>query len=274
MFGRIREDIRTVFSKDPAARSVIEVLVCYPGLHAVVSHRIAHWMWNHKLRLLGRILSHLNRFVTGIEIHPGANIGNRFFIDHGMGVVIGETTEIGDDVLMYQGVVLGGTSLEKEKRHPTIESGVVIGTGATVLGPITVGEGARVGAGSVVVKDVPPGGSVVGVPGRIGLGFSTEEMQALEHGSLPDPIADAVRFVMDNQEKLSQRIEKVEKVSGLDQHEESEVAEKRRKIEEVFEIFSIYEYVPKMYPVRISKISPIETSFGRGEIVTFGRAMT
>ena len=157
---------------------------------------MAHWFWTHRLRLIGRLLSHMGRFVTGIEIHPGAHIGKRFFIDHGMGVVIGETTEIGDDVLMYQGVVLGGTSLEKEKRHPTIGNGAVIGTGATVLGPITIGDGARVGAGSVVVKDVPPGASVVGVPGRIGLGFSTEEMQALEHGKLPDPIAEAVRFVM------------------------------------------------------------------------------
>jgi serine O-acetyltransferase len=151
-----------------------------------------------------------------------------------MGVVIGETTEIGDDVLMYQGVVLGGTSLEKEKRHPTIKDGVVVGTGATVLGPITIGAGARVGAGSVVVSDVPPGASVVGVPGRVGLGFSTEEMKALEHGKLPDPIAEAVRFVMDNQEKLSQRIGKVEAASGVEGQEEPDAAEKRRKIEDAF----------------------------------------
>lgn len=238
MFGRLKEDIRTVFAKDPAARSVIEVLVCYPGLHAIVFHRIAHWMWNHKLRLLGRLLSHWSRFVTGIEIHPGAHIGKRFFIDHGMGVVIGETTEIGDDVLMYQGVVLGGTSLEKEKRHPTIKDGAVVGTGATVLGPITIGAEARVGAGSVVINDVPPGASVVGVPGRVGLGFSTEEMQALEHGKLPDPIAEAVRFVMDNQEKLSQRVQQIEVISGVEGHEDPETAEKRREIEEAFEAFS------------------------------------
>ena len=151
-----------------------------------------------------------------------------------MGVVIGETTEIGDDVLMYQGVVLGGTSLEKGKRHPTIESGVVVGTGATILGPITIGTKARVGAGSVVVSDVPPGASVVGVPGRIGVGFSSEELQALEHGKLPDPIAEAVRFVMSNQEKLSERVEKVEAASGIEGHPDPEIAEKRHKIEDAF----------------------------------------
>ena len=238
MFDRLKEDIQTVFAKDPAAKGVVEVLSCYPGLHAMWFHRLAHWFWTHGLRLIGRLLSHMGRFVTGIEIHPGARIGKRFFIDHGMGVVIGETTEIGDDVLMYQGVVLGGTSLEKEKRHPTIGSGVVIGTGATILGPITIGDGARVGAGSVVVKDVPAGASVVGVPGRVGLGFSTEEMQALEHGKLPDPIAEAVRFVMDNQEKLAQRVQQIEAISGVERHEEPETAERRRKIEEVFEAFS------------------------------------
>lgn len=238
MFSKLKEDIRTVFEKDPAAKGIVEVLSCYPGLHAVWFHRTARWFWTHGLRLIGRMLSHVGRFVTGIEIHPGARIGKRFFIDHGMGVVIGETTEIGDDVLMYQGVVLGGTSLEKEKRHPTIGNAVVIGTGATVLGPIMVGDGARVGAGSVVVSDVPPGASVVGVPGRVGLGFSTEEMQALEHGKLPDPIAEAVRFVMDNQEKLSQRIEKVEKLSGVERHKDPEAAERRRRIEETFENFS------------------------------------
>ncbi len=238
MFGRLKEDIQTVFAKDPAAKGMVEVLFCYPGLHAMWFHRTAHWFWTHKLRLIGRLLSHMGRFVTGIEIHPGARIGKRFFIDHGMGVVIGETTEIGDDVLMYQGVVLGGTSQKKEKRHPTIGNDVVVGTGATVLGPITIGDGARVGAGSVVIQDVPPGASVVGVPGRVGLGFSTEEMQALEHGKLPDPIAEAVRFVMSSQEKLIQRIEKVEEISGVEGHEEPETAERRRKIEETFEAFS------------------------------------
>ena len=154
MFGRMREDIQTVFARDPAARSWLEVIFCYPGLHALWFHRPAHWCWNHRLRFLGRLISHLSRFLTGIEMHPGARIGRRLFIDHGMGVVIGETAEIGDDVLMYQGVVLGGTTLEKKKRHPTIGNKVVIGAAAVLLGPIVVGEGARIGANSVVIKSV------------------------------------------------------------------------------------------------------------------------
>lgn len=157
MFSRMREDIRNVFGHDPAARSVLEVLLCYPGLHALWNHRLAHWLWRHHLKLLARMLSQWGRFVTEIEIHPGANIGRRFFIDHGSGVVIGETSKIGDDVLMYQGTSLAGTSLTKGKRHPTIGNSVVIGAGAIVLGAITIGEGARIGAGSVVVKSVPAG---------------------------------------------------------------------------------------------------------------------
>ncbi|MCX5998975.1 MAG: serine O-acetyltransferase, partial [Chloroflexi bacterium] len=164
---RFREDVRTVLSRDPAARNLLEVVLCYPGLHALELHRVAHWLWIHRLRLAARLLSHCSRFLTGIEIHPGATIGRRFFIDHGMGVVIGETADIGDDVLVYQGVVLGGTSLEKKKRHPTIGNNVVIGTAAILLGPITIGDGCRVGANSVVVKSVPPGATVVGVPGRV-----------------------------------------------------------------------------------------------------------
>jgi len=164
---------------------------------------------------VARIISHISRLVTGIEIHPGAKIGRRFFIDHGMGVVIGETTEIGDNVLMYQGVVLGGTSLEKKKRHPTLENNVVIGAGAIVLGAINIGDNARIGAGSVVVADVPPNATVVGVPGRIGMGFSAKEIQALEHGKLPDPVADAIRFVMEEQEKLKKRIKKLEKFEKI-----------------------------------------------------------
>jgi len=143
MFGLLREDIRTVFARDPAARNMLEVLFCYPGLHALWFHRLAHFLWRHRLRFFGRLLSHFNRFITGVEVHPGASIGRRFFLDHGMGVVIGETAEIGDDVLMYQGVVLGGTSLEKKKRHPTIGDNVVIGTGAVILGAITIGDGAN-----------------------------------------------------------------------------------------------------------------------------------
>ncbi len=197
MIARIREDIATVFQKDPAARSTLEVLTCYPGLHAVWAHRIANRLWRLKLRLPARLLSHLARFLTGVEIHPGATIGRRFFIDHGIGVVVGETAEIGDDVLMYQGVVLGGTTLEKVKRHPTVRNGAVIGAGAIVLGPIVVGEGARIGAGSVVVKDVEPHTVVVGIPARATGGAKADEAKPLEHGKLPDPVAAAIQAALD-----------------------------------------------------------------------------
>ena len=166
-FHRIAEDIRTVFDRDPAARSVLEVIFCYPGLHAVIFHRVAHRLWKIHARFPARFLSHVNRALTGIEIHPGATIGRRFFIDHGMGVVIGETTEIGNDVTLYQGVTLGGTSLEKKKRHPTLKNGVIVGAGAKVLGALTVGENARIGSGAIAVKDVPDGATVVGLTGRV-----------------------------------------------------------------------------------------------------------
>ena len=208
LLGLLREDMRTVFAEDPAARNSLEVMFCYPGLHALWIHRVSHFFWRHRLRLLGRFLSHCSRFWTGIEIHPGASIGRRFFIDHGMGVVIGETSDIGDDVLMYQGVVLGGTTHEKRKRHPTIGSNVVIGAGATLLGAINVGTGARIGAGSVVVQDVPAGSTVVGVPGRVVTGERPAE--ALEHGRLPDPVSEAIRNVLDDQDDLSERLKKVE----------------------------------------------------------------
>lgn len=161
-FTRIAEDIRTVFRRDPAARSVPEVIFCYPGLHAIFLHRISHRLWHWRWKFVARFLSHVNRALTGIEIHPGATIGRRFFIDHGMGSVIGETTVIGNDVLLYQGVTLGGTSLEKTKRHPTLGDGVIVGAGAKVLGALVVGDRARIGSGAVVVKDVPPGATVVG----------------------------------------------------------------------------------------------------------------
>jgi serine O-acetyltransferase len=202
MFARLREDIQTVFSKDPAARSVLEVLLCYPGLHAIWFHRVSNWCWRHKLLLLGRLISHWGRSLTGIEIHPGATIGRRFFIDHGMGVVIGETAEIHDDVLMYHGVTLGGTSLEKKKRHPTIENNVVIGTGAALLGAFTVGEGAKIGGGSVVVKEVPPGATVVGIPGKIVSEHQPRPKVDLEHAALPDPMAEAVNNVLNAQQNL------------------------------------------------------------------------
>ncbi len=211
MFKTLREDIRTVFDRDPAARSVLEILFCYPGLHALWWYRVAHFFWKHKLYFCGRWTSHVTRFFTGIEIHPGAKIGRRFFIDHGMGVVIGETAEIGDDVLMYQGVVLGGTSLEKHKRHPTIGNKVVIGSAAIILGPITIGDGARVGANSVVVNPVPPGATVVGIPGRI-VEDRRETIFNLEHGTLPDPISDALKAIIDHQDNLEERLKKLEKL--------------------------------------------------------------
>ena len=234
MFKRIKEDIRTVFEKDPAAKNFVEVLLCYPGLHAIWLHRIAHWFYKRREFTIARIISHISRFLTGIEIHPGAKIGRRFFIDHGMGVVIGETTEIGDDVLLYQGVVLGGTSLEKKKRHPTLGNGVVVGAGAIVLGAVKIGENARVGAGSVVITDVPPNATVVGVPGRIGLGFSAKEIKSLEHGKLPDPIADAIRFVIEEQKKIEERISKVEKMEGVISKIDERIEQKRKEIEEEF----------------------------------------
>lgn len=214
MFNTLREDIRTVFDKDPAARSMPEVIFCYPGLHAVWFHRLAHFLWRHKLRFPARFISHISRFLTGIEIHPGAKIGRRFFIDHGAGVVIGETAEIGDDVLMYQGAVLGGTSLKREKRHPTIGNNVVIGTGAIALGAITIGSGARIGSGSVVVRPVPPGATVVGIPGRV-VEDGHAPLTNLEHGKLPDPVAEAIRLVLRKQDLFEQRLRKLENSSGV-----------------------------------------------------------
>ena len=209
MLRTIREDIQTVSAKDPAASTMLEIILCYSGLHALWLHRLAHFLWRHKLRLFGRLLSQLNRFLTGIEIHPGARIGRRFFIDHGSGVVIGETAEIGDDVLLYQGVVLGGTTLEKKKRHPTIGNNVVIGAAAILLGSITVGDGAQIGANSVVVNSVPPGATVVGVPGRV-VEDRRKPVLDLEHGKLPDPISEAIRLILEEQGKLAERIKRIE----------------------------------------------------------------
>ncbi len=232
MLKTLKEDIRIVFAKDPAARGVAEVIFCYPGLHALWFHRLAHFLWRHKLRFPARFGSHISRFLTGIEIHPGAKIGRRFFIDHGAGVVIGETTEIGDDVLIYQGVVLGGTSLKKEKRHPTIGNNVVMGTGAVALGAITIGDGARIGSGSVVVKSVPPGATVVGIPGRI-VEDRHKPLIDLEHGKLPDPVAEAIRLVLRGQEELGERLKKLEGLSGLVVPED-ELRDRRREIAREF----------------------------------------
>ena len=202
MFRLLREDLQTVFKKDPAARSTLEVFFCYPGLHAIWNHRVAHFLWKHKIRLLGRMMSHAARFVTGVEIHPGATIGRRFFIDHGMGVVIGETSEIGDDVLLYQGVVLGGTTHEKKKRHPTIGNNVVIGAGAILLGDIVIGDEARVGAGSVVVTSLEPRTTAVGVPARVVRRGRPEE--ALEHDR------EAIKAMLAEQEGMMDRLRRIE----------------------------------------------------------------
>lgn len=205
MFNTIRNDIQSVFDRDPAARSWLEVLLCYPGLHAIWGHRLTHWLWTHGAKLLARWLSQLMRSLTGIEIHPGATLGPRFFIDHGMGVVIGETAEIGADVTLYHGVTLGGTSWQKGKRHPTLGNGVVVGAGAKVLGPIMIGDNSRIGANAVVVKPVPPESVVVGVPGEIvkrskpRLATSRAD---LEHGALPDVIGDSLVALMARVEQL------------------------------------------------------------------------
>jgi serine O-acetyltransferase len=200
MFQVVREQIDTIFREDPAATSVLEILICYPGFHAVLLHRIAHRLHGLGFRLTARIISQIGRTFTGIEIHPGAKIGRRFFIDHGMGVVIGETTEIGDDVLLYQGVTLGGTGNERGKRHPTIGNNVVIGTGAKVLGNIVIGNHVRVGGGSVVIRPVPDNSTVVGVPGRVVRGPAHVD---LEHGRLPDPEGQLL-------EELAERVYQLE----------------------------------------------------------------
>jgi serine O-acetyltransferase len=210
----VREDIKSIFTRDPAARSLLEVLCCYPGLHALWSHRLAHFLWRHNLKLGARYVSHLNRFLTGIEIHPGAKIGRRFFIDHGAGVVIGETAEIGNDVLMYQGAVLGGTTFNKGKRHPTVGNNVIIGARAIVLGAITIGDGVRIGAGSVVTKSAPPGATVVGIPGRI-VEDQHKSVPDLDHGQLPDPVAEAIRLILLSQDKLEKRLSRLETLGSV-----------------------------------------------------------
>ena len=205
---RLREDLQTVFRKDPAAKSWWEVVTCYPGLHAIWLHRIAYALWRRKLWWVARWLSHFNRWITGIEIHPGASIGRRFFIDHGMGVVIGETAQIGDDVLMYKGVVLGGISLSKGKRHPTIGDNVVIGSNAVVLGPISIGDNSKVGSGAVVVKPVPADSTAVGVPASVvrGPSFDEEQRVDLRHDQLPDPVAEVCRNLDERVRQLEEEV--------------------------------------------------------------------
>jgi serine O-acetyltransferase len=209
LIAQIRATIHSVFERDPAVRSTLEIILCYPGVHAVLAHRISHWLWTHELKLLARWLSHLTRSLTGIEIHPGAKIGPRLFIDHGMGVVIGETAEIGSCVTMYHGVTLGGTSLNKGKRHPTLEDNVVVGAGAKVLGGITIGANSRIGANAVVVKSVPPNSVVVGVPGQIVARSQVRPttLPDLEHGRLPDTLGETLVNLMARLEKLEMKLD-------------------------------------------------------------------
>jgi len=220
MFERLREDIQSVFHRDPAARNAFEVLTCYPGMHAIWLHRLSHWLWARNWKLLARVVSNFGRWLTGIEIHPGAKVGRRFFIDHGMGIVIGETAEIGNDVTIYQGVTLGGTSWNKGKRHPTLEDGVVVGAGAKGLGPFIVGAGAKVGSNAVVTKAVPPGATVVGIPGRIIMKADDEQeakRKAMAEklgfdaygvsGDMPDPVARAIGQMLDHLQAVDGRLE-------------------------------------------------------------------
>jgi serine O-acetyltransferase len=222
MFNQISEDVRSVFARDPAARSSLEVVLTYPGLHAVLLHRAAHRLWRADWKLLARLVSTFSRWLTGIEIHPGAVIGRRFFIDHGMGVVIGETAEVGDDVTLYHGVTLGGTTWNKGKRHPTLSDGVVVGAGAKILGPISVGRDARVGSNAVVTRDVPEGATVVGIPGRIvkRRDAADEEQEARRRAmaekigfeaygvtqDMPDPIANALHNLLDHMHAVDEKI--------------------------------------------------------------------
>ncbi len=254
MFNQIREDIRCVFERDPAARNVFEVLTTYPGVHAVMAHRVSHALWNMGLKWLARFNSTLARWLTGIEIHPGARIGRRFFIDHGMGVVIGETAEIGDDCTLYHGVTLGGTSWSAGKRHPTLEDDVVVGAGAKVLGPITLGKGCRVGSNAVVIKDVAPGKTVVGVPGRLvnkrcgkeAARQATARKIGFDAYGMPqetsDPMVQAVNLMLDHIHAMDTRMEQMCKeierlggrvddtpLPGLDACEIEEGGEKRRR---------------------------------------------
>jgi serine O-acetyltransferase len=217
MFEAFRRDVTAAMERDPAVRSRLEVVLCYPGVHALAFHRLAHRFWRAGWCVTARFVSHVSRFLTGIEIHPGARIGSGVFIDHGMGLVIGETAEVGDDVTLYQGVTLGGTSLKREKRHPTLDRDVVVGTGAAVIGAIRVGEGARIGAGSVVVTEVPPNSVVVGVPGKVIYrdGRKIAPRLDLDHADLPDPLTKAVEQMLDRIHALESEVQSLRR--ALDQ---------------------------------------------------------
>ncbi len=209
MFERIRNDIRVIFERDPAVQSVLEIFFCYPGFHAVRFHHLGHWFWSRNLRFLGRFVSHVGRWLTGIEIHPGATIGEGFFIDHGMGVVIGETAEIGKNVTMYHGVTLGGTSWKKGKRHPTIGDNVIIGANASILGPIRVGDNSKVGSGSVVNKEVPPNSTVVGIPGRVVYREGDVYQDPTGVAGTPDPEGKALKCLTEQVAALEQRLDEL-----------------------------------------------------------------
>ncbi|MFK2826821.1 serine O-acetyltransferase [Bacillus sp. B190/17] len=218
MFKLLKEDIDTIFEQDPAARSYLEVILTYSGLHAIWGHRLAHGLYKRKFFFLARVISQISRFFTGIEIHPGATIGRRLFIDHGMGVVIGETCEIGDNVTLYQGVTLGGTGKEKGKRHPTVKDHALIASGAKVLGSITIGESSKIGAGSVVLRDVPSNSTVVGIPGRIVIRDGKKVQKDFNHRDLPDPIADRLSFMEKEISRLNQELEEVKKGERVNDH--------------------------------------------------------
>ncbi|KAB2329197.1 serine O-acetyltransferase [Cytobacillus depressus] len=215
MFKNLKEDIEVIFEQDPAARSYLEVILTYSGLHSIWAHRIAHALFKRKFFFLARAISQISRFFTGIEIHPGATIGRRLFIDHGMGVVIGETCEIGDNVTIFQGVTLGGTGKEKGKRHPTIKDNALIATGAKVLGSITIGENSKIGAGSVVLHEVPPNSTVVGIPGRVKVQDGVKIKKDLNHSDLPDPIADRFKDLENEIAKLSFELEELRKERSM-----------------------------------------------------------
>lgn len=225
MLEGIKKDIKAIFERDPAAKSLLEVILCYPGFHALLLHRLSHFLYKKGLVVLPRLISHFARFITGIEIHPGAVIGEGVFIDHGMGVVIGETAEIGNNVTIYQGVTLGGTGKEKGKRHPTVRDNVVIGTGAKVLGPIEIGEGGRIGAGSVVLKSVPPGATVVGIPGRVVLHRGKRVTPVnLQHEDLPDPVAQMLNCLQNQIDDLRLQLEKLRSSREEGEEERSDKA--------------------------------------------------
>ena len=237
----LRDDIRMAFERDPAARSTLEVLICYPGLHAVWFYRFGHWFWRHRLYLLGRLVSHVGRWMTGIEIHPGATIGHRFFIDHGMGVVIGETTEIGDDVTLYHGVTLGGTTWEKTKRHPTLQDGVIVGAGAKILGPITIGEHSRIGSNSVVLRDIPAHSTVVGIPGTV-VGKAEPLLTAdgrlnLDHHQMPNPVAEALKHVVQMIDDVNSRVDAIHPQRRTDASDKKLAADMEKEHKELDRFF-------------------------------------